>query len=40
MTGVAYNKLYGTNLMTDLQGELELWEINDYMKIILSKPKG
>jgi hypothetical protein len=40
MTGVLYNKLYGSNMMTDLKSELEMWEYNDYMKIILSKPKG
>ncbi|MES2565487.1 MAG: hypothetical protein V4565_01395 [Bacteroidota bacterium] len=40
MTGIVYNKLYGANMMTDLKGELEMWEYNDYMKIILSKPKG
>ena len=40
MTGIVYNKLYGSNLMTDLKGELELWEYSDYMNIILSKPKG
>ncbi len=40
MTGIVYNKLYGSNMMTDLKGELELWEYSDYMKIILSKPKG
>ena len=39
-TGVAYQKLYGNNLVSDLKSELEIWEINDYMKIILSKPKG
>lgn len=40
MTGVAYLKLYGTNLITALKSELELWEFNDYMKTIFSKPKG
>ena len=40
MTGIVYNKLYGSNMMTDLKGELELWEYSGYMKIILSKPKG
>ena len=40
MTGIVYNKLYASNMMTDLKGELEMWEYNDYMKIILSKPKG
>lgn len=40
LTGIVYKKLYASNLMTDLKGELELWEYNDYMKIILSKPKG
>ena len=40
MTGIVYKKLYTTNMMTDLKSELEMWEYNDYMKIILSKPKG
>jgi hypothetical protein len=40
MTGIVYNKLYGSNLLTDLKGELEIWEYSDYMNIILSKPKG
>ena len=40
MTGIVYNKLNASNMMTDLKGELEMWEYNDYMKIILSKPKG
>ncbi|HQW94603.1 MAG TPA: hypothetical protein PLU58_02320 [Saprospiraceae bacterium] len=40
MTGIVYNKLFASNVMTDLKGELEMWEYNDYMKIILSKPKG
>ena len=40
MTGIVYNKLYASNIITDLKGELEMWEYNDYMKIILSKPKG
>jgi len=40
MTGIVYNKLYGSNMMTDLKSELEMWEYNDYMKMILSKPKG
>lgn len=37
--GKAYNRKYGGNLLTDLKGELEIWEIDEYMKIILSKPK-
>lgn len=40
MMGIVYNKLYASNMMTDLKGELEMWEYNDYMKIVLSKPKG
>lgn len=40
MTGVVYKKLYATDMMTDLKSELEMWEYNDYLKIILSKPKG
>ena len=40
MTGVFYKKLYATDMMTDLKSELEMWEYNDYLKMILSKPKG
>lgn len=40
MTGIFYKKLYATDMMTDLKSELEMWEYNDYLKIILSKPKG
>ena len=40
VTGALYQKLFGSSMMTDLKGELEMWEYNDYMKIILSKPKG
>ena len=40
MTGVAYIKLYGTNLITALKSELEVWEFSDYMNIIFAKPKG
>lgn len=40
MTGIAYNKLFGTSIMTDLKEELEFYEFGEYMKIILSKPKG
>lgn len=36
---VAYKKLFGSDLYADLNGELEMWEYNDYMKIISSKPK-
>ena len=40
MTGIAYQKLYGTNVMTDMQSESEFGQYSDWMKIILSKPKG
>jgi hypothetical protein len=40
LTGIWYNKLYASNMMTDLKSELEMWEYSEYMKIILSKPKG
>lgn len=39
-TGRTYKGLYGNNLMTDLKGELEFWEFDDYMSIILKKPKA
>lgn len=38
-TGFEYKKLYGVELMEALKGELEYWEIGDYLKMILSKPK-
>ncbi len=37
-TGKAYAKLFGSDLIKDLKGELEVWEYGDYMKIITSKP--
>jgi len=37
--GIAYNKLYGKNMITDLKSELEFYEYADYMKIITAKPK-
>jgi hypothetical protein len=40
MTGIAYQKLYNTNVMTDMQSESEFGQYSDWMKIILSKPKG
>lgn len=40
MTGATYNKLYAADFIKDLKSELELWEYYDYMKIILTKPKG
>ncbi len=39
-TAVAYEKEYATKLMDDLRGELEVWELADYMKIITTKPHG
>lgn len=38
-TGIEYKRMYATDLMEALKGELEYWEIGDYLKIILSKPK-
>lgn len=38
--GRAYNNEYGDNLITALQGELEVWEYGEYMKIITSKRKA
>ena len=40
MVGMAYKKEYGDNLITVLKSELELWEYNSYMNIILSKRKA
>lgn len=36
---VAYNTLFNRNLMNDLKGELEFWEYEPMMKIILNKPQ-
>jgi hypothetical protein len=38
--GVAYNKLYNTNLDNDLKGELHFWELSDFTDIIKSKPQS
>jgi hypothetical protein len=38
-TGMEYKRMYATDLMEALKSELEYWEIGDYLKIILSKPK-
>ncbi len=38
--GVAYNKLYGTNLDNDLSSELHFWELSDFTDIIKSKPQA
>jgi len=35
----AYKKIYGNDLISDLQSELEFWEYGDYMNIINSKSK-
>lgn len=40
ITAVFYKKLYAANLMDDLRGELEAWELSEYLKMITSKPKG
>ncbi len=39
-TGVAYMKIYGKNLITELKSELENGEYAAYMTIILQKPKS
>ncbi|MDI1355757.1 MAG: hypothetical protein PSX36_12620 [bacterium] len=39
-TMVAYQKLFGTNMIEDMQAESEFGQYGDWMKIILSKPKG
>ena len=36
---LAYQKLYGNNLISDLKSELEFWEYPSYMAIINDKPK-
>jgi len=38
--GRAYGKLYKANLIDVLKSELEIWEYDDYMKIILKKPQS
>jgi hypothetical protein len=38
-TALAYKKLYGNNLINDLQHELEFWEYGSFMEIINNKPK-
>jgi len=38
--GKAYWKLYNSNMLDDLKGELEEWEYLPYIKIIASKPKA
>ena len=37
---VAYKALYGNDLTTDLKSELEFWEYNPMMQVILSKPQN
>ncbi len=34
----AYQRLYGVSLDEDLEGDLEFWEIDEYMAIIKKKP--
>src|SRR6266498_97581 len=36
---IAYKKLYGNDLISDLKSELEFWEYGPYMEIINKKPK-
>ena len=38
--GRAYGQLYKVNLIDVLKSELEIWEYDDYMKIILKKPQA
>ncbi|MGC4036082.1 MAG: hypothetical protein QM764_08975 [Chitinophagaceae bacterium] len=38
-TAKAYQSLYSNELITDLKSELEFWEYNPMMSIILKKPK-
>ncbi|MFL5763561.1 MAG: hypothetical protein ACJ77K_06420 [Bacteroidia bacterium] len=38
-TGVEYKKMYGTNIMDDMNGESEFGEYDEWMKIIFSKRK-
>lgn len=39
-TGIAYKKLYNSNVMNDLKSEGEFGQYTEWMKIITSKPKG
>lgn len=39
LVGTEYKRLFGTDLAEDLQSELEFWEYDGMMQIILSKPK-
>lgn len=39
-TGVAYKKLYGTNLMDDLKSEGEFGQSTEWLKIIVQKKKN
>ena len=39
-TAIAYQKLYGTVMMDDMKSESEFGQYTDWMKIIVSKPKG
>ena len=36
---VAYQVLFSRNLMNDLKGELEFWEVDPMMKLITNKPQ-
>jgi hypothetical protein len=38
-TAKTYQSLYGDNLMADLKSELEFYEYDTMMEIILKKPK-
>jgi len=37
--GKEYMARYGVNLMTALKGELEFWELPDYLQMLAAKPK-
>jgi hypothetical protein len=38
-TAQVYQKLYGDNLVNDLKSELEFWEYDGMMQLVLKKPK-
>lgn len=38
-TALAYKSLYGNDLVSDLDSELEFWEYGSFMSIINNKPK-
>jgi hypothetical protein len=38
-TATAYSRLYGTNILKDLEGESEFGQYEEWMKIITAKPR-